>query len=134
MKLLRWVLFWLSMIPIMILNALLREKVYGPLVNELTAHQLSTVTGCLFIGIYVWGIWPLLHIHSRPASIRVGVIWLILTIAFEFAFGKYIMHHSWYRLFNDYALWHGRVWALFLVWLIWLPYLIYRYRAEKRIK
>ena len=128
---LRWFLLWCPMVFIMILNAIIRENVYGPYVNELTAHQISTLTGCIIIGFYIWLITPLLKIRSKQASIHTGIFWLFLTVAFEFGFGHFIMHHSLMKLLNDYALWHGRVWVLFLLWFTVLPYLIYRYRTGK---
>jgi hypothetical protein len=57
----------------------------------------------------------------RPVSgrqaIAVGLIWLVMTVAFEFVFGHYVAGHSWERLLYDYDLPAGRLWSLVLAWI-----------------
>ncbi|MDP2365724.1 MAG: hypothetical protein Q8M94_18395, partial [Ignavibacteria bacterium] len=55
----------------------------------------------------------------------VGIVWLFLTILFEFGFGHYVMGNSWQKLLHDYNLAEGRVWSLFLVWLVIAPFIFY---------
>jgi hypothetical protein len=59
-------------------------------------------------------------------ALIVGFVWLFLTILFEFGFGHYIMGNPWGKLLRDYNLAEGRVWSLFLVWLIIAPYIFYK--------
>ena len=49
-----------------------------------------------------------------------------LTIAFEFLFGHYIAGHAWSKLFQDYNILAGRVWAVVLLWVALAPWLFYR--------
>lgn len=46
-------LAWFPMVLIAIANAALREAGYKRYVGELAAHQISTLTGCILIGVYV---------------------------------------------------------------------------------
>lgn len=65
---LRYLLLWLPMTVIGVLNGILRETTYGKRLPELRAHQLSTLIGAAFIGLYVWfvtGRWPLESGHRR---------------------------------------------------------------------
>ena len=58
----RYSLAWLGGIPIAILNTFARNFLYGPHMSELTAHQVSTVTGVLLIFGYYWLLnirWPI---------------------------------------------------------------------------
>jgi hypothetical protein len=48
------------------------------------------------------------------------------TIAFEFLFGHYIADHPWSKLFQDYNILAGRVWAVVLLWVALAPWLFYR--------
>jgi hypothetical protein len=123
---LRYVLAWIPMISIGIVNGTLREATYGKHLNELQAHQVSTIIGIALFGSYVWGLTHLWRLESTTQAIVIGVIWFGLTIAFEFIFGHYVAGHSWSRLFQDYNLFAGRVWLLVLLWIAIAPWLFYR--------
>jgi hypothetical protein len=122
----KYILAWLPMLAIAIANGTLRQFVYAPYVSELHAHQISTATGIVLFGIYIW--WFLRH--WPPASARqavaIGVIWLALTVAFEFLFMHYVAGHAWDVLLHNYNLRAGRVWPLVLVWIAIAPPLFYR--------
>ena len=122
----KYMLAWVPMVIIAIGNGFLREKIIAKYVKELQAHQLSTVTLILFFGIYIWIILTLWKPISAQQAIRIGMYWLVLTIAFEFLFGFYVAGHSWSRLLQDYNLFAGRVWSLVLIWVTIAPYLMYR--------
>ena len=95
---------WLGGIPIAILNAFARNLIYGPYMSELTAHQVSTVTGVALILGYYWLLnnrWP---IESMRQAQTIGVICILVTVAFEFLFGHYVMGNPWNRLLHDYNL------------------------------
>jgi len=55
------------------------------------------------------------------------MIWLIMTIIFEFGFGHDIMKHLWSKLLADYNLLQGRLWVLVLIYTVIFPYLVYTY-------
>ncbi|MET0027825.1 MAG: hypothetical protein ABW101_09330 [Candidatus Thiodiazotropha sp.] len=120
---------WLVLAVIAILNGGLREKFYAPLMNELTAHQLSTFSAIVLFSLCIWiftGLWP---IASARQAVTIGMMWLAMTVAFEFVFGHFVMGHSWERLFHDYNILRGRVWILVLIWTSVAPYLFYRFRS-----
>jgi hypothetical protein len=96
--------------------------------TELRAHQLSTAIGSVLIGLFIWFVvraWPL---SSARQAFVIGATWLLLTVAFEFAMGRLLMHRPWPQLFQDYNLLEGRVWVLFLAWLTIAPCVFYRLR------
>ena len=108
------------------MNGVIREGTYGRSVPELAAHQVSTVTAIVFTGIVVWlfqRTWPLESAHQ---AWTIGLLWFVMTILFEFGFGHFVGGHSFSRLFADYNLFQGRVWALFLVWVAVMPYLFFK--------
>lgn len=123
----RYTLFWLLLAVVAIANGILRQSTYGKMVSDLTAHQVSTVTAIIFMGMLVFWLnrsWP---IESASQAWLIGAIWLVLTIAFEFGFGHFVVGHAWGKLLADYNLFNGRVWSLFLLWIMTLPYLAFRY-------
>jgi hypothetical protein len=120
---------WVGMVVLAILNGVIRERVYGQLMRELTAHQLSTLVGIVLFGIYIWVLTGLFTIQSSRQALVIGSMWFIITIVFEFGFGHYAMKHSWSKLFHDYNIFEGRVWVLVLIWIVVAPYLFYRLRS-----
>ena len=106
-------------------NGIVRELTYGRRLSELRAHQLSTLTGVLVMTLAVW----LLSLFIRPSSMEIalliGLIWLALTVAFEFGFGHWVARHTWEELLADYNILKGRLWPLFLLWMLLLPGLVY---------
>ncbi len=123
---LKYFLAWFPMVVIAILNGSLRQYGYAPHLDELLAHQISTATAVLLFGLYIWGVTHYWKIGSARQALGIGLMWLGMTVAFEFLFGHYLAGHSWERLLQDYNLLAGRVWALLLVWVAAAPYVFYR--------
>ena len=122
----RYALCWFLLAVAAIINGILREGTYGKNVSELAAHQISTVTAIALTGIVVWRfqrIWPLESAHQAGI---IGVLWLIMTILFEFGFGHFVAGHSFSRLLADYNLLQGRLWVFFLAWVAIMPYLFFK--------
>ena len=44
-----------------------------------------------------------------------GIMWVALTVAFEFLAGHYVFGNSWKRLTADYNVFRGRIWILVLL-------------------
>ncbi|MBN2075751.1 MAG: hypothetical protein JW762_09390 [Dehalococcoidales bacterium] len=121
----KYVILWFGLVLLAILNGLTRDKVYRRYLSELSAHQASTVSFILLMGIYVWifsNIWPL---ESSGQALSIGGIWLAITIIFEFIFGHYARKKPWQVLFDDYNIGKGRVWILVLLWTLLAPFTFY---------
>jgi hypothetical protein len=56
-----------------------------------------------------------------------GLLWLVLTLVFEFGFGRW-RGKSWEQLLADYDLAKGRLWVLIPVFTSLAPYIFYRLR------
>ena len=124
---LRYILAWIPMIFIGIINGIVREVTYGKYLNELRAHQVLTITGVLLFSFYIWALTRLWSIESPEQALLIGLIWLGLTVVFEFTFGHYIAGHSWSRLLSDYNILAGRVWIVVLIWIAIAPLLFSRF-------
>jgi hypothetical protein len=93
--------------------------------TELRAHQLSTLTGSVLIGFFIW-----LVIHTWPPAsgrqaLLIGVGWLILTVVFEFFMGLVLARRPLSQVLHDYNLMAGRLWVLFLIWLVLAPWVFF---------
>src|SRR3974390_2013861 len=99
---LRYGLLWLPMLALAVANGALRQIVFANYMSELQAHQLSTLTGSIAIGGFIWLVlrkWPL---SSSRQALRVGGMWLILTIAFEFFMGLVLANRPLQQVLSDY--------------------------------
>lgn len=116
---------WCVLLVLAILNAGLREKVYARRMKELSAHQLGSGVFIAVIFIVTWAFLGLTGATYTMADlVELGVLWLLLTIVFEFLFGRFVMGHPWSRLLTDYNLLKGRVWTLVLLSNLFLPPLV----------
>lgn len=125
----RYVFAWVPMLFIAIANGALRQFTFGKAMPELRAHQLSTAIGAVLIGLYIYSILRIRPPSSGRQALAIGVLWLLLTVTFEFAFGRLVVHRPWALLFHDYDLCAGRIWVLFLAWITLSPYLFFRLGA-----
>ena len=125
---LKYTVSWIGMVIIAIMNGVIRDAFYGKRLGELTAHQISTFTLIVLSGLYLWLLGLAWKIPSSNQAITIGLIWLTLTVAFEFLFGHYVMKHPWTRLFQDYNIFKGRIWVLVLIWITIAPYVFYRFK------
>ncbi|MBD3180354.1 MAG: hypothetical protein GF417_12690 [Candidatus Latescibacteria bacterium] len=121
---------WIPMVPIAILNAAIREKFLAGQLSELASHQVSTVTAVILLGLYIFLLTGRVRIESGRMALRIGLIWLGLTLSFEFLFGHYIMGNPWNRLLHDYNITAGRVWLFIPAWTALAPYIFYRLRER----
>jgi hypothetical protein len=80
----------------------------------------------------VWLVLPWLRLASGAEAVRMGLVWLGLTVAFEFVFGHYAMGQPWAALLHDYNLLHGRLWVVVLAWTTLAPYVCWRSRTVER--
>ena len=125
----KYLIAWFGIVVLGLANATIRQVVYARYVSELAAHQISTLTFAILVGIYAWASSGFLNLPSPGEAIGVGLMWMILTILFEFALGRYVVGDPWGKLLADYDLLQGRVWGLFVLWVGLAPYVFYRIKA-----
>ena len=118
------------MLIIAIGNGALRQAVFAKRMPELRAHRLSTLTGAVWMGAFIWlviHVWPP---ASGQQSITIGLVWLVLTVAFEFLMGLVLLKQPLAKVLADYNLLAGRVWVLFLLWLTLAPWLFVHFHLN----
>lgn len=121
----RLLITWLLFLPLAILNGIAREKIYRTNVGDLASHQISTAIAVVAYFALAYFLWRNVATGlSTPALFAVGGIWVLMTICFEFGFGHYVDGRSWEWLFQDYNIFKGRLWGLFLLFIFLSPYLV----------
>nr|WP_293301206.1 hypothetical protein [Allomuricauda sp.] len=114
------------MLILAILNGTLREFGFKKYVGELTAHQLSTVTLLILFAACMGFMVKKFPPESSTQALWLGLFWMVLTLIFEFGFGK-LRGNSWGKLLYDYYIWKGRIWVFIPIALAIGPYLFYRF-------
>ena len=103
-------LIWCAIIPLAILNGGLRDEIIFPLLGEL-ALPISCILLCILIFIISIIFIPRLGKHSKKKYLTVGILWIVLTVIFEFLIG-FAMGNSFAELINAYDITTGNLWSL----------------------
>ena len=121
---------WLAILILAILNGVLREKALIPTMGSFGALIASGIllSACIFLVAFVGAPW-----YGRLSSsqwLLIGVFWLLLTLIFEFGFGRFVQHKNWPELFQAYTFEGGNIWPLVLVVTLISPWLAARWRGR----
>lgn len=127
----RAVVTWILMVPMAILNGVVREKVVRKSLDELPAHQVSVVTGsAAFFGL-AYAMW---HTHAKAIDdltlARIGGSWLLGTMLFEFGFGAK-RGLSMDEMLHDYDVRAGRLWPVVLIVIAASPLAVKRLATRR---
>jgi hypothetical protein len=112
-----WSIAWLGGAALGVANGVVGEATYAKRVGEQTAHNLSALSAiAAFAGYFalLHRRWPL---ASERDALRTGGLWLVMTVAFEFGFGRLVAKLSWQQLLADYNVARGRTWPFVLAWI-----------------
>ena len=95
---LAYLLAWFGLLIIAVINAAFRDKVYGPMMSELAAHQISCVSGIILFAVFIWFFTGWFSIGSQGEAALIGGMWLAMTLAFEFGYFHYVGGKPWSQL------------------------------------
>jgi hypothetical protein len=101
---------WLLFLALAFGLGAVRELLVAPATGEQGAHVLGTLA---FVGVLL-GFTAAFVRRIRPRSSfadlwLVGLLWLALTVAFEFLFFHFVAGKPWEALLADYNLLRGRI-------------------------
>ncbi|HEX2960147.1 MAG TPA: hypothetical protein VHO43_00050 [Ignavibacteriales bacterium] len=128
--LLKYGIAWFGIMALAIFNGAAREALYKPYTGELPAHQIATAVLFILITIYLWKLLSFWPMRSSRQAWSIGIMWLVMTLAFETIIGRFISGSPWSRIFYDYNLLAGRVWTFIPLWMLTGPYVL----SRKKIK
>lgn len=118
------------MVAIAIANGAVREAGLKPRLGDARARQLSTVLLVLFFAVYMAAVFRLHPVASTPEAVEVGLLWLVLTLAFELGLGRWVSRLSWSQILAEYDVFAGRLWILVPLWVAIAPYVYFRWQAR----
>jgi cation transport ATPase len=124
---------WLILAIAMSLNGAFRELCLRRAVGSSQADAISAALGAVIILLVTRPFFRALATRSLAEIVRISLLLVSLTVAFEFVFGRYVDGRSWEELVANYAIWDGRLWPALLVLIAATPFLWgrwFRGRAE----
>jgi hypothetical protein len=96
---------------VMFTNGAVRALVLQPRLGEHLARQIATGLGVLIVFGFAFFFVRRLGAPKTVDLLGVGVVWLVLTLAFEFGMGL-VAGRSWETMLADYDILEGRLWPL----------------------
>ena len=123
MKILKSFVVWLCFIPAAILNGGLREYVLVPAIGRKWALPASGIILSVCIFLITWLLLPrLVKVRTSGSAWLIGICWLVLTVAFEFASGL-AGGNTVVELLSAYNPLTGNLWLLVLATTLLSPVL-----------
>lgn len=112
---------WFVLIALEIVHGILRGIVLVPFVGEFRSNQIGVFTGSAIILAVAYFAIRWIGTQRPHQLLLVGLIWLVLTVAFEVLFGRFVVELPWERIAADYNLLGGGLMPLGLLFLFVSP-------------
>jgi peptidoglycan biosynthesis protein MviN/MurJ (putative lipid II flippase) len=130
--LLKSLLAWLAILCFAVVNGALREAVLIPSLGKTSGLILSGVLLSCLVALVAYILVRREHGIAGMQGLYIGVLWLCLTLAFEFSFGRYIQHKPWAELLSAYTFKDGNLWLVVLLTTLLAPYFAALFHAKSR--
>ena len=102
---------WISFIPLAIINGLFRKKCLVALYGNDSALALSGASCALLYILLVYAFLPWFGPLTLHHHILIGIFWLVMTVLFEFFFGRFIAQKPWNELLQAHNIFSGNLWS-----------------------
>lgn len=124
-------LAWLLILVLAIANGILRESVLIPTFGKTGGLIASGLLLSFLIALVADALVRLRNV-TVAQGLRIGAGWLALTLAFEFAFGRFVQHKPWEEILAAYTFRDGNLWPLVLAVTLLAPPAAALLRAKSR--
>lgn len=120
---------WFGILVLAIANGMLREAVLVPMLGKPGGLIASGIILSALILAVACLVLPWFGRSSMATYLAVGVVWLGLTLAFEFMFGYFIQGKPWPEIIQAYTFKDGNLWPIVLLTTAAAPYLAAKIRG-----
>jgi hypothetical protein len=132
MLVLKSVAAWLLILVLAMLNGLFREAMLLPNLSKPVAFFLSGLFLSFFIVMVAVALARWLELNTPSWCIHVGLLWLSLTLIFEFGFGGVMQGKSWAEMLAAYTFKDGNIWPVVLMVTLFAPLVAARIRYRRQ--
>jgi len=124
----RWIAAWLGILVLAVLNGLVREALLLPRLGRTEAYLASGLILSALIVLVALAAARWMRLASAARALRVGVLWLAMTLGFELGFGI-LQGKPWPEIVAQYTFADGNIWPLVLVVVLFAPWVAWRLRG-----
>lgn len=121
--LVRAVIVWLLIIGAETVHGILRTIFLAPLVGDFPSRRIAVFTGSLLIFVVAGLSVCWIRANGKRQLLLVGLIWVVLTMLFELALGRWVLDLPWERIYEDYDLRNGGFLGLGMLFMFVSPLL-----------
>lgn len=121
-------LTWLLIVIAESIHGTIRQLFIAPAIGDLPARQLGVVIGSAIIFVIAWASIRWINAKSFAEQFRVGLLWVILIVIFEFSLGT-LLGYSRERMLSDYNMAKGGFMGLGLLFMLFAPALAAKSRG-----
>lgn len=125
---------WIIIILAESLHGIVRVLLLEPYVGDHKARQIAVFTGSAIILTIAVLFVQWLRAERTSELIKVGLLWLCLTVGFEILLGRGVLKYSWERMASDYNLFEGGLLPIGLLVLALSPLLAKKLRVRLAIQ
>jgi len=123
-------LIWLVMLIFAVLNGALREAVLLPHLGKPVSFVISGALLSACIVVVALMLMPRVGPMESRDALYIGLFWVLLTLAFEFTFGRLVQHREWAELLDAYRFRDGNIWPVVLAVMLFAPLMAVRLRRR----
>ena len=121
---------WLLLVIAAILNGLLRESLFTPLLGAAIALPASGITLSLLVLLVSWLLIPAMGSHPARVFILTGLAWVAMTVAFEYLFGHFVQGLPWHEIHAVFRVDSGNLFSVVLLTSALAPWLAAKLRGR----
>jgi len=112
-----------------VVHGVARTLLLAPVVGDFRARQIAVFTGSALIlavtALFIRWMKPM----GLGGALAIGAVWLVLTLGFEVAFGRFAVRATWSRIASDYDLARGGLLPIGLLIETCAPAIAARFRG-----
>lgn len=121
---------WLVIVIAAIFNGAIREKRLTPFIGSDISLPLSGITLSALVFIITYFAIPFFGNVKSRVYLLIGVFWILLTLAFEYLFGHYVMGTPWHEIHQVFTLLNGNLFIIVLIVTALSPWAAARLRGK----
>ncbi len=121
---------WLFIIAAESVHGTIRQLFIAPVVGDKPARQVGVLIGSAIIFVIAWACIRWIGAKTFGEQLRVGLLWVVLIVIFEFGLGA-ALGYAPERILSDYNPAEGGFMGFGLLFMLFAPALAARVRGFK---
>ncbi len=122
---------WLVIIAAESVNGTLRTLYLAPVIGDFPARRIGVFVAIALIFVITLAFTRWMGARTRAQLLGIGLLWVALTVTFEFGLGMGVLHYNLSRMLSDYDLSRGGLMVFGLLAMLFTPLLAARVRGHR---